>query len=268
MAASPCGERTVWMYWESAENMRMPALAHRCVASARRHSNLVLVTEKSINNYVTPCQGVERLPHIAQRSHYYRALLLFAYGGMWLDVDTLVLRDLDPLFEALHSSRASIACTHVCATSKTHGTHVSSCLVQCLLSRKGAPANGAWITECERLIQTAGVDTLTYDALGSQALAMAFNKTLALESGEVMQLPEHLVFSTGWRGYMRYHNVAVEAEFQTAKPAAIVLLYGRFMYPMGRERPESLLGRLFELSGEEAPAKKQHLTRLRVGAAT
>ncbi|KAL3921767.1 MAG: hypothetical protein SGPRY_004793 [Prymnesium sp.] len=136
MAASPCGERTVWMYWESAENMRMPALAHRCVASARRHSNLVLVTEKSINNYVTPCQGVERLPHIAQRSHYYRALLLFAYGGMWLDVDTLVLRDLDPLFEALH--------------------------IQCLLSRKGAPANGAWITECERLIQTAGVDTLTF----------------------------------------------------------------------------------------------------------
>ncbi|KAL1529550.1 hypothetical protein AB1Y20_000494 [Prymnesium parvum] len=252
LSVAPHGERTVWMYWECVDGMDMPPLVRRCIASAQRHAAVTLVDAATIHRFASPCHGVERVPHAAQRADYYRALLLHAHGGMWLDADTLVLGDLEPFFSALRESSASVAAAYESVRSKAHGSRVTACSVQYLVGRRGAPALRAWVEECERLIQSPGVGSLTWEALGNNAITTALNNTSALESGDLLKLPEHLVYGTGWRDHMRYYtwNEVAEAELRLAERARIVVLYGKFMYALPRERPGSLLARLFEMSGE------------------
>ena len=141
--AAPNGERTVWMYWESADGAEMPPLVRRCIASARRHATVTLLDAQSILRFVTPVRGVERLAHISQRADYYRALLLFAHGGIWLDAASVVCRDLEPLFEALHGSSASLALEYKRLTSVTHGVYVAECSVKSLVARKRSPGKSS-----------------------------------------------------------------------------------------------------------------------------
>ena len=92
------------------------------------------------------------------------------------------------------------------------------------------------------------------DASGNHGLTSALNKVLALESGELARVPTMYVYSTDWRDYMRFYtwDERAEKDFVLTKAVLLVVLHGSLMYGLPREGDESLLARLFELSGETA----------------
>lgn len=95
-------ERTIYVYgWSSSE--KQPPFIGACLASIDKHSGCELVV-------VTPATVSSHLPHLPREFHYlkpahqadvFRLHILCRHGGMYLDADTVVLRDLTPLFDLL-----------------------------------------------------------------------------------------------------------------------------------------------------------------------
>lgn len=96
----------VWMYWESPEGQNQPGYIALALNSAQYHLGdklqLHILNEKTIHQFLPDLRGdlVSKL-NIPQRVDYYRAQLLYRYGGVWLDADTIVMNDLTPLIQKL-----------------------------------------------------------------------------------------------------------------------------------------------------------------------
>ena len=101
----------VWLYWDSPGEGRDPGYISLCretiVKWARPYD--VIVLDKS-----TASQWVEGLhpafgdiPVIAHRADYVRAACLAENGGIWLDIDTVVLKPLS-LIWALTSVNGAV----------------------------------------------------------------------------------------------------------------------------------------------------------------
>ena len=94
--------RKIYVYgWSSSE--KEPPFIRACLTSMERHSGCELVV-------VTPATIFSHLPKLPAEFHYlkpahqsdvFRLHILFHHGGMYLDADTVVLRDLTPLFDLL-----------------------------------------------------------------------------------------------------------------------------------------------------------------------
>lgn len=105
--------RVVWQYWEnrSFDVPRSPAL-DICDISVLKNSRarVVCVTPDTLGLFIP--EGLPReilcLDDIAQRSDYIRVRLLAAYGGAWLDSDTLVVRPLNKLWRQLYGERLDL----------------------------------------------------------------------------------------------------------------------------------------------------------------
>jgi mannosyltransferase OCH1-like enzyme len=90
----------LWLYWENINNDKMPGYITLCIETIYKHCsksfNIILLNEKSINNYLPElnCRKFNLdLLNIQQKVDYYRLLLLKNYGGLYMDVDIIVLRN-------------------------------------------------------------------------------------------------------------------------------------------------------------------------------
>lgn len=90
----------LWVYWETKPGYTMPDYIRLCIMSMYKHCfrsfDVILLDEKKIYDYLPELHTVpfdlSKLL-IAQKVDYYRVLLLKKYGGLYLDADTLVMRD-------------------------------------------------------------------------------------------------------------------------------------------------------------------------------
>eukprot|EP00930_Biecheleria_cincta_P057869 TRINITY_DN43740_c0_g1_i1.p1 TRINITY_DN43740_c0_g1~~TRINITY_DN43740_c0_g1_i1.p1 ORF type:complete len:674 (+),score=101.55 TRINITY_DN43740_c0_g1_i1:88-2109(+) len=95
--------RVIWMCWTG--NNPIPPHLQLCVKTIQRNSNLpvVIITPSNLLQYVPNPHPAYSYLHLQHRADYLRCRLLHQYGGIYLDMDTIVLRDLSGLFDLLHS---------------------------------------------------------------------------------------------------------------------------------------------------------------------
>jgi hypothetical protein len=95
----------MWIYWENIPNplskiVRTPDLIELChetvIKNCSKSFNIVFLNNHNISKYLPQLErlnldmnGIE----IAHRVDLYRVMLLYIYGGVYLDADCLVLRD-------------------------------------------------------------------------------------------------------------------------------------------------------------------------------
>jgi hypothetical protein len=97
--------RYVWTYWENKSN-RIEPYAHiqLCFDTMYKHYgkyNFIILNPASIKQYLPNVRSDLDNLMIAQKVDYYRVALLEKYGGVWVDADTIVLKNLDKVFEKL-----------------------------------------------------------------------------------------------------------------------------------------------------------------------
>jgi len=93
-----------WLYWESSNNQKIPTNVKTLIDIFKQKLNkITILTDKTIHDYIDVVD-TSHLKYIAQRADYYRAKMLYTYGGIWLDMDTIVLEDMDYLYEDLLKS--------------------------------------------------------------------------------------------------------------------------------------------------------------------
>ena len=86
----------LWLYWEGI----MPAYIDMCKETIYKHCsnsfNIIFLNDKNIDDYLPELKeknlDFSKL-RIAQKVDYYRIFLLYKYGGLYMDIDILCMRN-------------------------------------------------------------------------------------------------------------------------------------------------------------------------------
>ncbi len=94
----------IWMYWENKGGSVIPEYINLCwktiIANNKNDFQINILNEYNINDYLPNLNKNYLLYNeIAHKADYIRFCLLYKYGGIWLDSDTIVFKSLKEIME-------------------------------------------------------------------------------------------------------------------------------------------------------------------------
>ncbi len=101
----------LWVYWENLKGKTMPGYIALCRKTLLKQChdsfNIVELDEKKIHEYIPNLRKLKRKLrlnklHIAQKVDFYRTTLLYLHGGMYIDADMIIMRDLKEVTDKLN----------------------------------------------------------------------------------------------------------------------------------------------------------------------
>lgn len=110
----------IWMYWENKNGYRKPKYLNLCYQTVIKHNKsnfkIIHLNEKNIYDYLPNLRKDLNQLLIPQKVDYIRIKLLHEYGGIWIDYDTIVMRNLMPIIQKLENyDFVGFGCTgHFC----------------------------------------------------------------------------------------------------------------------------------------------------------
>ncbi len=172
--------RIIWQYWETRG--QKPAFIDGLLEIAIKNAGvkIILVTPETLPQYLPECPPeVHAIQKMAHKADMIRAMLIKKHGGMWLDSDAIVLKDLNWLFDLLSEHE-------FIGFDDAGGARVR---VNCFLSRP----NGTIISEWVRL-QHAKFPRTEYEweEIGSDILDPL------CKTYQAKILPFHLICPIAW----------------------------------------------------------------------
>ena len=208
-------QRTIWCLWEPPG--RLPGYLRACLRTIERSAGVpVRLLDAADVEALAPSMRpelAERIIDIGQRSDYYRSHLLAAQGGVWLDIDIIVFRNLGFLFDLLEH--------HELVSRRRVAGNASTNL---LGARAGSPIMLRWIERQEEIVERlAPGEELPWTALGATALNEAIGEA------DVHLLPSHVVAPVPWtqsdQFISRFGDVRTALE---QDPVTVMLYNARF----------------------------------------
>ena len=97
---------TIWMYWENKNGFSTPEYIFLCWESIIKHNKydfqIKILNEYNVSEYLPNLnKNYLMYKEIAHKADYIRFNLLYEYGGIWLDSDTVIFRSLSPIMEKI-----------------------------------------------------------------------------------------------------------------------------------------------------------------------
>jgi hypothetical protein len=178
----------IWQYWETQG--RKPAFIDDLYDIARRNAGAPIerVTPDTLFEYLPDLEPqVLEVAEVAHRADMIRTRLLQKYGGMWLDSDAVVLRDLRWMFDLLDQ--------HEFIGFNDGGRLAAEkpfVRVCCFLSRAGGTVVSRWV---EAQGKKLGQMRFDWNEIGAAML-----NPICLQHAEcVCVLPFESISPVGWR---------------------------------------------------------------------
>lgn len=175
----------IWSYWENPPGRTCPPIIQLCLESIRMHAaphEFILVEPHTADAYASELDPRwRRIPQIAQRSDYLRAHLLRDHGGLWIDADTVLLKDASVVLDQL-----------------TPGIDIVSApdrdgrvAVNFLAASAASPSIERWVAEQQRYLEGRDFVVDSWNDVGSTALSRAvdLNACVLLKERLVRPLP-------------------------------------------------------------------------------
>ena len=96
----------IWMYWEDKPNSTKPLYLDMCYKTIKRNCpkfKIRLLNKQTVKNFLPDLRDDldNKLERIPMKTDYIRYNLLYRYGGIWLDSDIIVFKDLSELVKKL-----------------------------------------------------------------------------------------------------------------------------------------------------------------------
>lgn len=96
----------LWMYWENKPGVSKPPYINLCFKTVKKYCNgdfnIILLDNKSVFTYLPNLRRDINELIIAQKTDYIRVALLYKYGGIWLDADTIVMKPLGEIVDKIN----------------------------------------------------------------------------------------------------------------------------------------------------------------------
>lgn len=208
-----------WLYWESSNNQEIPTNVKILIEIFKQKlTQVTILTDKTIHDYIDVVD-TSHLKHIAQRADYYRAKILYTYGGIWLDMDTIVLEDIDYLYEDLLKSDKEV-CISVCELQ------TPNVCVAYLISKPKSVIFEKWYLSIESHINSK--KKMIYQIFGT-LLAKIINDNNLINT--IMPFPNEITFRFGCKNTHKYYLTDEKFKNETMehikqKNYKIIILYG------------------------------------------
>lgn len=215
--------RIIWQYWETVGEKPRYIDGLRRLVENNSGVESVLVTPESLPEYLPDLpEAIRRIEHVAHRADMIRAMLIHRYGGMWLDSDAIVLRDLGWLFDYLDRHEFVGYNDHGRLRWFTRGVRVN-----CFLSRPGGAIITEWMQRQQALLPRT---SFKWNEIGSDLLHPA-----CLHHGRTMKvLPFEDICPIQWYEVEKFLSAKRISEAQLSK-SYIVMLSN---VAMGRNAPQ------------------------------
>jgi mannosyltransferase OCH1-like enzyme len=95
----------IWMYWENLPGRSKSPyldLCYKTVLKNCKNFKIHLLNDKAVYKYLPNLnKNLDSILTIQQKVDYIRYLLLYKYGGIWVDADTIVITNLSPIIDKL-----------------------------------------------------------------------------------------------------------------------------------------------------------------------
>jgi hypothetical protein len=96
----------LWSYWQTKPNSQMPEYIKLCFDTMKKHCSsnyeIIILDEKSVYQYLPNLRKDLEELSLAHKTDYIRVALLYNYGGLWLDADTIVMNNLQEIIIKLN----------------------------------------------------------------------------------------------------------------------------------------------------------------------
>jgi glycosyl transferase family 25 len=96
----------VWVYWETKAGSKMPSHIKLCLDSIKLHCstnfNVQILDNETVLKYLPDLRTDLNKLLLAQKVDYVRIALLYTYGGIWIDADTILMNDLSDIKDKLN----------------------------------------------------------------------------------------------------------------------------------------------------------------------
>jgi hypothetical protein len=141
---------TIWSYWETRAGSYRPKYLDLCEDTWRRHCGddfeIIRLSPENVLEYAPHVINEwRRIPLLSQKADYLRAAVLYQQGGIWLDNDTIVLRNLKEMTDRLEASGSDfIGCGRT-------GNRPSSGVFG---AKRGSILVGNWLRSMETLLKS------------------------------------------------------------------------------------------------------------------
>ena len=97
----------LFIFWQNIHNKKRPVYLDLCYETIIKNCsdsfNIVLMDYKNVSHYLPNIRDdlMTKLKSIPMQTDYIRYSLLYTYGGVWLDFDTIVIKDIKPIYNLL-----------------------------------------------------------------------------------------------------------------------------------------------------------------------
>lgn len=98
----------LWSYWEFKKGAtQRPSYIELCFKTFYHHCNnlfnIQILNEKTIYDYLPELRRDINKLGLAHKTDYIRIMLLYKYGGLWVDADTIIMNDLHDIIDKINS---------------------------------------------------------------------------------------------------------------------------------------------------------------------
>ena len=148
--------KNIWLYWENKPGRKKPDYLNLCFKSVEkncsRNFNINLLDENSVKEYLPDLRNdLNEKLNIPQKTDYIRLKLLHLYGGIWLDSDIIILKDLSEIIKKLDTHDfVGFGCHHIECTKNGDGYPNPANWV--FAAKKGSILMKNCIDECDKIL--------------------------------------------------------------------------------------------------------------------
>lgn len=186
-------ERTIWQYWETKG--KKPKFVDDLHDLVRHNSGLdvVLVTPDTLTNYLPDIEKeIFDIEEIAHKADMIRTRLVARYGGMWLDSDAIVIRDISWIVDL--TSRYNFVGFNDRGQLRQERPWVR---VNCFAAPPRSPIMKKWVDEQTKKLSKG---TFSWEEIGTEII-----HPLCLEASEQVKiLPFEKISPVRWRHVERF----------------------------------------------------------------
>jgi Capsular polysaccharide synthesis protein len=243
----PVDQNRIWLYWENRPGSEMPAYIDLAIQTVKAHAGsyeMTLLNEKTIGDYIQLPNHFRRIKQLAHKADYIRAQLLHLYGGIWLDSDIIVLRNLETAVQPYIKDYDFVG----------YGREYGKPSIGFMACRRQCRLMQLWAERVERVVNQR--NSMGQRRSNFRWTEMSFDILWPIASGYAYQHHEREMFApVFWSDWQLFASADVQLDQVIGHNPFAVMLYNQCMFDVYEKvaardilKGDTLLSKLFRLA--------------------